>query len=58
MKKNDLPGIVKCFATMVRLILVTKSFQILCDFKNNSQMKRAIEAGSHLFFLSKQSPSV
>lgn len=53
MKKNDLSGIVKCFATMVRLVLVTKSFQILCDFKNNSQMKRAIEAGSHLFFFIK-----
>lgn len=58
MKKNDLPGIVKCFATMVKLVLVTKSFQILCDFKNDSQIKRAIEAAVFSFFLSKQSPSV
>lgn len=35
---------------MVRLVLVTKSFQILCDFKNNSQMKRAIEAAVFSFF--------
>lgn len=51
MKKNDLPGIVKCFATMVRLVLVTKSFQILCDLKNNSQMKRAIETAVFSFFI-------
>jgi len=36
---------------MVRLVLVTKSFQILCDFKNNSQMKRAIEAAVLFFFI-------
>lgn len=36
---------------MVRLVLVTKSFQILCDFKNNSQMKRAIEAAGFSFFI-------